>query len=272
MTPCFIVSPFGVATDSLPGGTHYITDAVRIAPLSDEHKARIVDYLDQQSEESLSRHVRAKSAFIIPYDQIPFLHAIPDARDRETIALQVHRFSLEYFAPISLPMAIFAYDGTNVVSHHFDHSDLRFKVGQEHQLEQNSWEKHVAYLKFIYGSIDKAPAAEIVIGRICRAVRQGPTVDGIIDLAIGLECLVDAKIEIKFQFSLFHSLICTDSLDERAGTFRLLQEFYDVRSATVHGAKLGKSDKRKMKMIHDKWGDMLTLARQNLTYYLALQL
>ena len=122
-------------------------------------------------------------------------------------------------------------------------------------------------MKFMYESIAKAPAADIVIGRISRAVRQGPTTDGIIDLAIGLECLVDAKVEIKFQFSLYHTLISADTEVERGANFDLLQNFYDIRSLTVHGGKPSKSHKKKMANVHNKWREMLDLARQNLTYY-----
>ena len=73
MVACCIVSPFGVAIGSFPGGTRQLTNSVEIAPLSDEHKSRIVDFMDQQSEEILSRKIRAKPAFVIRFHEIPFL-------------------------------------------------------------------------------------------------------------------------------------------------------------------------------------------------------
>jgi hypothetical protein len=262
------VSPISVAADSLPGGTQYVTDDVRLAPLSDEHKSRIVEYLDGVQEEALSQQVRKRPAFIIPYNDIPFLKGAGDAPERNSLALQLHRFALEYFAERTVPMAAFAFDGKAVVGHAIDEDGSRFREAEAVVLGGDSWEKHAAYLKFAYPSLGTAAASDIVIGRICRAFRQGPTPDGIIDLAIALECLVDAKLEIKFQFSLFHALINESDPTFRSTLFGQLQTLYDVRSLNVHGGKPSAADKRKMKAVDDNWQSLLSIARENLTYYI----
>lgn len=268
MAACILVSPISVASESLPGGTQYVTDSVRLAPLSDEHKTRIVDYLDNVQEEALSQQVRKRPAFIIPYSEIPFLKGVGDATERNNIALQLHRFSVEYFADRAVPMAAFAFDGKSITAHSIDDDGLRFREADAFALDQQAWDKHSTYLKFAYTALGSAPAADIIIGRICRAFRQGPTPDGIIDLAIALECLVDAKLEIKFQFSLFNALINEIETDTRKTLFASLQQLYDVRSLTVHGGKPGKSEKRKIKEVFENWGALLSVARANLTYYI----
>lgn len=267
MTACVIVSPFSITADSLPGGTHFIVGDVRLEPLSDTHKLRIIDYLDGLEEEPLSRLVRTKPAFIVPYSEVGFLKGVGDPNQRNLLTLDLHRFTLEHFAERAVPMAAFSYDGESVVAHKVDQDVNRFREADAIKLPEGSWEKHVAYLKYVYPTLARAPAADIVISRICRAFRAGPTTDGIIDLAIALEALVEAKLEIKYQFALFDSLINVSSTDERLRLFTSLQLLYDVRSLSIHGGKPGTSDKRKIDNIVLQWPDLLKLARENLTYY-----
>jgi hypothetical protein len=267
MAACILVSPIAIAPDSLPGGTQYVTKTVRLAPLGDEHKLRIVEYLDAVEEEALSRQVRSRPAFIVPYGEIPFLKGVVEADERNMLALQLHRFALEYFAERPVPMAAFLFDGAAVTAHSVDEDGLRFREADAIALPNGAWEKHSAYLQFAYPAVSQAPAADVVIGRICRALRQGPTADGIIDLAIALECLVDAKLEIKFQFSLFHALINDSDPAARTAIFKRLQMLYDVRSLNVHGGKPGKSDQRKVTEVNEHWSDLISLSRTNLTYY-----
>ena len=268
MTPCFIISVFSIAVEAFPGGTHYINDKVRLEALSDEHKARVSDYLDKHEEERLSRNVRQRPVFIIPYNEIHYLRIIASNEEKMSNTLQMHRFALEYFSSHSLPMAIFSYNGNQIVSHSVRYNELVSKREASSTLFDRGWERHTTYLNFLYESITVSPAADVVINRLCRAFKQGPTDDGIIDLAIALERLVSAKIEIKFQFALFHSLINSDSPADRKEIFKILQELYDIRSQTVHGSNLGKSDKKKMKKIEEEWTKILGIARENLTYYL----
>ena len=96
MAANILISPFGIATDSLPGGTQYLTESLRLAPLSDEHKARIVEYLDAINEDALSRNVRVKPAFLVPVNDFSFLKGVSNPSERSEIALQIHRFSIEY--------------------------------------------------------------------------------------------------------------------------------------------------------------------------------
>ena len=267
MAACILVSPISVAADSLPGGTQYVTDKVRLAPLSDEHKSRIVEYLDAVQEETLSQQVRKRPAFIVPYSEIGFLKSVGDVAERNNLALQLHRFAIEYFAGRTVPMAAFGFDGKNVVAHSIDEDGSRFREADTIQLNNDAWEKQAAYLKFAYPAVGTAPAADVMIGRICRAFRQGPSADGVIDLAIALECLVDTKLEIKFQFSLFNCLINEADPIARAQLFSHLQQLYDVRSLNVHGGKPGTSEKKKIKAVKDQWNLLLAVARANLTYY-----
>lgn len=268
MASCVIISPFSVAPDALPGGTHFVVDNIKLSPLSDEHKARLVEYLDEIQEDVLSKFVRTKPAFLVPHSEVSFLRNSTNNQERIQAALQLHRFSLEYFAETPVPMASFSFDGNNITSHSIDSDGLRFRKTDGIQVSSQAWEKHAAYLQFLYAHLSTAPAAEIVISRICRAYREGPGPDGIIDLAIALESLVDAKLEIKFQFCLFNCLIYSSDLESRKETFSLLQSLYDVRSAIVHGSKLAKSGKQKLISVTENWRLILEIARTNLTYYI----
>jgi len=197
-----------------------------------------------------------------------FLRLITDANERQQAALHLHKFALDYFNPTGLRTAAFSFDGNSVTSHWVDQSDLRFHENEACLLEPGSWEKHATYLKFAYGSMANAQVANVAIGRICRAVRQGPSTEGIIDLAIALECLVEARAEIRFQFALFNALISQESLAERHDAFDLLQSLYDLRSVGVHGGRYDSKANKKMSEIRKNWDRILLIARKNVTYYL----
>ena len=165
-------------------------------------------------------------------------------------------------------MAAFSYEGNKVASHKVNQDGLRFKEGNAVVLPNSAWERHSAYLQFAYPALSSAPAADLILSRICRAYRSGSNTDGIVDLAIALESLLSAKVEIKFQFSMFNSLINTADVTERSHRFSLLQSLYDVRSMLVHGGKPGRAEKRKVAAVNAGWHDLLGIARANLTYYI----
>lgn len=269
MTPSILVSPFGLALDALPAGTHFFGTAVKLEPLSDAYKARLIEYLDRVGEDNLSKHARKRPIFNIPIKDVAAIKAAGTPIDQSDYALNIHRFAMDYFSNVHTPMASFYFDGEHVQSHSVDFRDLLFRDGQELELPPGAWEKGSAYLNFAYGALDRAPLARLAITRTCRAARQGPNGDGIIDLAIALESLLSANTEIKFQFSLFHALLRTDALADREDAFALLRDLYDCRSLFAHGGVAGKSSKTKIKNVTARWGDLIGIARDNLTYYLA---
>ncbi len=269
MAAAIIISPFSASVESLPGGAHFINNHVKIEALSDEVKLKITEYLDSIEEENnFGKHIRNRPAFSISYNDISFLKPIKQSRDKCNFALQIHRFCLEYFAKQALPMVAFHYDGKDISSHEIDRDGLIFRNAGGVEFDRAAWDRQLTYAKFVYDAIDKAPAAETVLGRICRAFREGPTSDGIIDIAIALESLAQGRLEIRFQFSLFNSLIESADLERRNKTFNLLKELYDVRSITVHGGKPSISQKKNIKNIVSNWSDIMDLSRSNLTYYL----
>jgi hypothetical protein len=268
MAATLIISPFSADAESLPGGTHYINDNVRLEPLPDDFKMRITEYLDGIDEVPLGKQIRAKPAFAIAINEVPLLKSIKSNNERCAVALQIHRFCLEYFADAPIPMAAFHHDGTNVIAHEIDRDGLLFRPGQEVHFDRKSWDKQLAYANFAYSNIERAPAAETVINRICRAFREGANTDGIIDIAIALEALVESKIEIKFQFSLYNALVESHDVARREATFSLLKTLYDVRSLAVHGGKPSKKEKAKIDEVAANWQKLVDLARANLTYYL----
>lgn len=267
MDPCFIISPFGIATESLPGGTHFITKNIKFAPFSDEHKARLVEYFDIIREESICRLVRGRPAFFVAPSELGKNRPPNDDGASGDLALKIHQFSIEYICNKEIPMLSVYFDGKTIKYHNIIEKDLRFKEENSSVIESSIWNKHQTYLEFLYKNIDKASSVSVALGRLCRARRQGPTHDGIIDLAIGLESLIEASTEIKFQFSLFHSLIYGDSFSDRRETFTKLQNLYDARSIVVHGGKISKQNQNKINKSFEDWNDLLKIAGANLTYY-----
>lgn len=263
---CIIISPYGLEEEGLPGGTHYIEKTVRLEPLSDTHKIRIIEYLDSIERDDLSKKVRQKPVYIIPLND--FFAQKDHTENALDIAFDMHRFSLEFFFQNKVAIAAFTFDGEKITEHMFDKIDLISTDDHKDKFTLEVWEKHKTYLSFLYQNIQKAPLSPLVIKRLGRAMRSGPTTDGIIDLAIALECLVNASSEIKFQFCLNHALTNEDIPEKRLDTFELLSNLYDIRSKSVHGGQVGSSDKKKMKTITEKWNECLRICQNSLTYYL----
>lgn len=263
---CLIISPYGIGDDSLPGGTHYIEKTVRLEPLNDNHKIRIVEYLDSIDRDDLCKKVRKKPVYIIPLSDF-FTHK-DHSETALDIAFDMHRFSLEFFSKQKVAIAAFNFDGENIIEHAFDKLDLLSTSEEQNNFNNKAWEEHKTYLSFLYQNIHKAPLSPLVIKRLSRAMRAGPTNDGIIDLTIALECLVNASTEIKFQFCLNHALTNEYLPEKRLETFQLLSNLYDIRSKAVHGGQVGVSDKKKMTIISSQWQKCLEICQNSLTYYL----
>jgi hypothetical protein len=262
-----IVSPFGLDSGCFPGGTHFISGDIRFEPIEDATKLRLIEYLDGVHREDLSRLVRVKPVYVIPIAAYNRPKGATEDADADDV-LQIHKFALETFTASSVPMAAFEFDGDKILSHVFDKQDLISATNAGVQMGAGTWNSHVTFLRFLYERIGAADTAILSIRRLCRANKSGPTPDGIIDLAIALECLVSAQNEIKFQFSLSHALTNSDEPDRRAADFELFQSVYDVRSRVVHGGAMNKSDKTKLAKIVESWRSLIEITRNSITYYL----
>ncbi|MDP2803790.1 MAG: HEPN domain-containing protein [Phreatobacter sp.] len=264
----YIVSPFGVALETLPGGTHQISSGLTFSPLANEYRISIIDYLDEKKEEALSQRVRSRPAFLIDTAANEIGRTAATEDERIDAFLQVHRFALETICNLKCPLAVFGSDGSSVIRHHIETTDLWRMADTGANLHNDDWDKHATFLRFLYESVPVAPLSLLSITRLSKAFREGPTPDGIIDIAICLECLITASSEIKFQFALYHSLIGSDDITSRDHDFRRLQKLYDVRSKTVHGGQVTKGDKKKLAELVGDWDNLIALARKNITYYL----
>lgn len=263
---CFLVSPFGLDAASMPAGTRFVVRDVKFSPLEAAHKIGVIDHLDGVGLEGLSKRLRQKPCFLIPATELGNPRDLLNEKGANQ-ALQLTRFSLEIFTNTPTPMAAFAVDDNKIVGHAFDKVEI-LEDAAELLVTEDSWENHFANLSFLLENIGKAPAASLAIERICRAHRYGAITDGVIDLAISLECLVQAQTEVKFQFALNHSLVNVSETERRLQFFTLLQSLYDVRSKLVHGGEFGKSEAAKLRSVQENWDALLTLCRENIIYYI----
>ncbi|MEM9350083.1 MAG: hypothetical protein AAGA47_07465 [Pseudomonadota bacterium] len=268
MASSIIVAPFAASVEALPGGTHFITDAIKVEPLADDLKMNVTDYLDSIDEAELGKLVRQRPAYTIPINDTKAIRALKTNAERCAFGLQIHRFCLEYFVDLPVPMISFLHDGSKITHHEIDRDGLLVRGVPDIEIPEDAWDKQITYARFAYDVAEKAPAIEPVMTRLCRAFREGPSPDGIIDLAIAMESLVQTKLEIKFQFSLFNALISSSEFTERSERRILLRNLYDARSITVHGGKPGRKEKPKISAVQEHWSDLIALARGNLTYYL----
>ncbi len=197
----YVVSPFGVALETLPGGTHQISSGLTFLPLPTDVRMSIVDYLDLNKEEALSQRVRTRPAFLIETSANELGRTITTDDERIDVLLQVHRFALETICNLKCPLAVFGSDGASVTRHHIQTTDLWRLSGSGATLNNGDWDKHATFLRFLYENVPNSPLSILAITRLSKAFREGPTPDGIIDIAICLECLITASTEIKFQFA-----------------------------------------------------------------------
>lgn len=75
----------------------------------------------------------------------------------------------------------------------------------------------------------------VTIDRYLRYVKSTSDPDGLLDLCISLESLIDVQTEISFRFSTCLAKITGERGESAAALADLLSELYSVRSSIVHG-------------------------------------
>lgn len=229
------------------------------------HLLCVLSHLDNLGLDELGKRVRQRPWFTIPAAALPQKGASDD--DLAELSSSLHRFSLETFVAETIPMVSFVCEGDKVFSEHFESSLLPNAHTPTKDVGKDAWNEHLKLLEFLYSSLPTAKSAHLAIKRLCRAHNSGPITDGIIDLAIAFEALINASTEIKFQFALNHSLIFSSTTADRQEQFSLLQSLYDVRSKLVHGGEFGTSEKRKLRVVQDSWSKLIEMCRKNTIYY-----
>lgn len=105
----------------------------------------------------------------------------------------------------------------------------------------------------------------ITASRYVRFLRSDSFPDGLLDLCISLESLLDAQSEISFRFGACLAKFTGDTGPKAEESAKLLSDLYDVRSKIAHGdpqaAKL-------VKQIEPKVPLLKTLSRRILTGYI----
>jgi len=115
-------------------------------------------------------------------------------------------------------------------------------------------------------SAHKASGSRLTIAasRYLRFVKSPVLVDGLLDLCISLESLVDAQTEISFRFSVCLTKAIGYTNGKALAASRLLADLYNLRSKLVHGDP---SASKAMTKIGPSLGELEFLARRMLVTY-----
>lgn len=106
----------------------------------------------------------------------------------------------------------------------------------------------------------------VTVDRYLRYIRNTEDADGLLDLCISLESLIDAQTEISFRFSTCLAKV-TGAKGERAVELAgLLSKLYDVRSKIVHGDPKAKGVSKKLYTNKEK---LANLAREIMVKYVS---
>jgi hypothetical protein len=142
--------------------------------------------------------------------------------------------------------------------------DIRRLAAQSYRLTTSV---NPAVASRLYGIIDSVCRSHtevfITINRFNSCLTRSTWSDRIIDAAICLESLIRSQQELRFKFALHLSFISTSTPQQRADTFELLTDLYDVRSGLVHGS----DTTAKLQKVQNQWDGVLRITKEALLYY-----
>jgi Apea-like HEPN len=113
------------------------------------------------------------------------------------------------------------------------------------------------------GALKKDKGMKVTIDRFIQAMAKPDQGSKAVDLAICLESLFPFETEISFRFALFGALFSASDVEKRQEIYKLLKEFYTLRSRIVHGS----SDLEKsMSKLDGRWESVFEVARYVILY------
>lgn len=96
--------------------------------------------------------------------------------------------------------------------------------------------------KFFAARMKSKNRLRITAERFVRYLRAGDSYDGLVDLCISLESVLESQTEISFRFSTCLAVI--SGLKNPEEISKLLSDLYDLRSKVVHGVDYTKQHKK----------------------------
>jgi hypothetical protein len=121
-----------------------------------------------------------------------------------------------------------------------------------------------ALYKVCTGALLRHPPLETTIERYFSGRAKKMFQEKVIDTAIALETMIPGSTELRYRFSLYHSILSSD-IDARADAFKTFQMLYDVRSSIVHGDIQKVADK--IQQLGENWSKVSELMDKSLFYY-----
>ena len=124
------------------------------------------------------------------------------------------------------------------------------------------------HFKIVNQCCDKNRSLLFTLGRFNSCLSRHEILDKIVDITICLESIIGGTQELRYRFSLHHSLISESDVQSRMDAFDFFMALYDARSAIVHGDVSPKDAKKKIDKIENNWNKILRLAKSSINYYL----
>jgi hypothetical protein len=113
------------------------------------------------------------------------------------------------------------------------------------------------------GALKKDKGMKVTVDRFIQAMAKVDRESQAVDLAICLESLFPFESEISFRFALFGALFSAKDVEKRQEIYKLLKEFYGLRSKIVHGS--GDLDKA-MAKLDGRWDSVFEVAKYVMLY------
>jgi hypothetical protein len=141
---------------------------------------------------------------------------------------------------VQIPVAIWVRGRSRHIRTVLSHDIMDSRPEEMSHLKSELSEQH---FRKTWQMLEKAcsedPGLMLGLERFTRGIRHSDVRDYILDLAIALESIIRASSEVTFRFSLYLSLISSDSAKEREAAYQDFKLLYELRCSVAHGDSKG---------------------------------
>lgn len=149
-------------------------------------------------------------------------------------------------------------------------SDTRFQRTHNYRIRDNVHRGNISDFYQVISKVnEKHPGILLTLDRFNAALFRTGDYDKIVDITISLESLIKGSTELQHKFSLYNAWAAEADSDNRHNCLKLLKSLYNARSAIVHGTAMSQKEyDKKIRLILDKWDDVIKIAEKAIGYHL----